>query len=824
MSNVTRRNFLAASAVTAGLAGLAGCESSSTTDGEEEVAATTSASGSMEAPSADSYPIEPDAEGVEALWTSEEVRDGWTRVTNPEGGAEIGVMDTARIIQVDGLAFRDMNGDGQLELWEDWRQSAADRAAALAETLSAEEIIPLMFAGGNTSGSATSVSTDSNDWVEEGSRAGVSRLSSNADSYASDISWINGVQELCEQSELGIPYLNYSDPYVLFDVPSSSGLAACMDKDIWRKAGMWQARAWRATGVRCELGPQIDVYSNPIGTRLSGAVSEDPAVARDFAAAFGGGMQSTWGDDEATEDLGWGSESCAVMLKHYVGEGSNEGGRDDHSDSGKWNVFPGSNFNAHLVPFLDGGMNLDSETGEMAAIMPCYGIAYDPNDPDALGEHVGSAYSTHNISILRNAGWDGLICTDWMILEHIPHGVLDLTVEERFAKLMNNTVSQHGGTFDVDIAESAYELMVEEQGEDEALSVLQENARRVFELMVKVDLFDQPYSDRTIAAEVFSNEAPSEFGMDAATKCVIMLKNADGTIAEGALSDKPTVYIPLKISNGQASLSFAPDIAEDNFTVITDTLGEPTGEAGSDGSASYQESDIVRLTAEELADVQYAIVGVDNPNDAYQGVEGGPTFMSVIMGTEDGDSEAVWKPISLQYRPFTADGDYVRTESLNPEDEFGEYENRSVYGESTYATNESDLDLVIDTKSNLPDGAKLILVVDMDRPMCFYEIEPYADVILAGFSSIADQAFVNIITGSAEPYGLLPYQMPLDMQTVFEQYEDVPRDMECYVDSEGNTYDFCFGLDWSGVIDDERTATYKASPVTDPDIAVVADE
>ena len=229
------------------------------------------------------------------------------------------------------------------------------------------------------------------------------------------------------------------------DPRASSG--SSMDKDVWRKAGMWQARAWRATGVRCDLGPQIDVYSNPIGTRTSGSVSEDPALNRDFAAAFGGGMQSTWGDDEATDDKGWGDQSCAVMLKHFVGEGSNEGGRDDHSDSGKWNVFPGGNFDAHLVPFLDGGMHLDSKTEQMAAVMPCYGIAYDPNDPDGLGEHVGSAYSKHNISILRNTGWDGMICTDWMILDGIQHGMKDKTVPERYAKLMNNTISICNITF-----------------------------------------------------------------------------------------------------------------------------------------------------------------------------------------------------------------------------------------------------------------------------------------------------------------------------------------------------------------------------------------
>jgi beta-glucosidase len=51
--------------------------------------------------------------------------------------------------------------------------------------------------------------------------------------------------------------------------------------------------------------------------------------------------------------------------------------------------------------------------------------------------------------------------------------------------------------------------------------------------------------------------------------------------------------------------------------------------------------------------------------------------------------------------------------------------------------------------------------------------------------------------------------MPLDMRTVEEQKEDVPRDMTPYTDSEGNSYDFAFGLNWSGIIDDARVARYK---------------
>ena len=110
--------------------------------------------------------------------------------------------------------------------------------------------------------------------------------------------------------------------------------------------------------------------------------------------------------------------------------------------------------------------------------------------------------------------------------------------------------------------------------------------------------------------------------------------------------------------------------------------------------------------------------------------------------------------------------------------------------------------------------------------MCFHEIEPYADVILMNFKmeqGVNGTALANIITGQTEPSGLLPSQQPKDMSEVEGQDEDVPRDMVPYTDSEGNKYDFAFGLNWAGPISDERTKTYGAAPLTEPETAVKSD-
>ena len=101
----------------------------------------------------------------------------------------------------------------------------------------------------------------------------------------------------------------------------------------------------------------------------------------------------------------------------------------------------------------------------------------------------------------------------------------------------------------------------------------------------------------------------------------------------------------------------------------------------------------------------------------------------------------------------------------------------------------------------------MAVYLSLSNPMCFYEFEDQADAILIGFS-VSQDAALEILAGRREPKGLLPCQMPANMETVERQLEDVPFDMDCHVDSQGNAYDYAYGLDWTGVIADWRTEKY----------------
>jgi beta-glucosidase len=133
--------------------------------------------------------------------------------------------------------------------------------------------------------------------------------------------------------------------------------------------------------------------------------------------------------------------------------------------------------------------------------------------------------------------------------------------------------------------------------------------------------------------------------------------------------------------------------------------------------------------------------------------------------------------------------------------------NRSFRGKTVKAYNRDDMLLVADTKKAMGDKP-VIVILETGRPVVLAEIEPNADAILVSFN-VQHQALLDIISGQAEPSALLPMQMPADMKTVEEQLEDVPRDMRCYQDVDGNTYDFAFGLNFSGIIDDARVKKYK---------------
>lgn len=765
------------------------------------------------------YPLEPQELGSgEAKWSEEKTADGWMKVTN-QGGETLGYSPDSgvKLIQVDGFAFKDLNRNGKLDLYEDWRQEDNARAADLASQLSAEQILPLMIHE-SVFGMAEKIDEDGfKACLDEGKRT-VLQFSVGSYPAKTQAGWNNSIQAYAESMDFAIPVDISTNPQPMGIFPENLALAATFNTSLAAEVSRELAKVYRALGVITLLGPQIDLTTEPRWRRITGAYGEDPALSRDLTNVTTSAYQSTY--DEDGNDLGWGAESVIGMIKHYPGDGAAESGREAHNDYGKYNVYPGNAFATHLIAFFDGGLHLDSVTGEAAAVMPSYSIAW--TEDESLGELVGSAASEFKLNLLRDNGYDGLICTDWGTCQD-PGGFITTpwgmeegwTKPERMHKELLAGIDQIGGEEDVSALTEAYQMLVDDLGEDDALARIRGSARRIVRLSFMVGQFENPYVSAADAEKIVASAEAKALGTSAQQQSVVMLKNSDNTI-KAAGGDKPTVYIPMQLSDGQWDLPVSQSAAEAVYNVVTDTVGNPTGEADKDGNATYTADDIVRASASELSGCDYALVVVNNPQNGGGG-----------HGGYDTEAEK-YIPISLQYGDYTADNQYVRQESIagdmvetQVQNEYGMVtvmtkENRSYYGESAIITNQSDLDGILYAVENMPDSAKIIVAVNADRPMVFTEFESQVDAILMGFG-INNDIFLDIASGQVEPSGLLPIQQPASMEAVEKQLEDVPRDMECYVDSAGNTYDFGFGMNWSGVIQDERTAKYCVPPLTTPE-------
>lgn len=746
-------------------------------------------------------------------WTETETGNGYNLITQKKGqtlayapGSGVGILTA------DGYAFKDLNRNGSLDPYEDWRLPAQERAEDLAAQLSIDEIAGMMLYSSHQSVPAEAWSgqyggkpfedSDAQAWdltdnqkkflAEDNLRA---VLVTTVESPAAAARWSNNLQSYVEGQGHGVPVNISSDPRHetsataeynygsggdISHWPTPLGLAATFDPALVEEFGRIAADEYRALGIATALSPQIDLATEPRWTRFYGTFGESPELDADMARAYVDGFQTSCGKDEIED--GWGYRSVNAMVKHWPSGGPEEAGRDAHYNYGKYAVYPGGAFETHLKPFTEGAFKLSGPTGKASAVMPYYTIS---TGIDPSGRNVGNSYSKYIVGdLLREKyGYDGVVCTDWAItadnsridsFDGKPWGVEGLTVAQRHYECLKAGVDQFGGNNDKMPVLEAYAMWVEEFGQESADRRFRESAKRLLMNSFRTGLFENPYLDPAYAEELVGNPEYMEKGYQAQLKSVVMVKNSGGVLPVRTEARKPKVYVPQKL-----------------YPSVADFFGRMSQERWEDAFAA----DLLEKYYEPVSDpseADFAIVVIDAPTSG-----NGWSADDVSKGGNG------YVPISLQYNDYTAD--HAREVSIAGGDRLEGFTNRSYRGKSVKTANKADLKTVIDTKAAMGDKP-VITVVNAGKPFV-PEFEPYSDAVLVSFGC-QNQALLDLISGAAEPSALLPMQIPADMKTVELQKEDVPFDMECYVDTDGNAYDFAFGLNWSGRIEDERVRKY----------------
>ena len=721
-----------------------------------------------------------------------EPMEGWTLYRN-ENGTDIGVSSTC-VIEREGYVFKNPEGCGELRPWCDWRLSPEERAADLAARLSVEEIAGLMIYSAHQMVPAPPAGPfpgfyDGKPFAESGKNAWdltdqqkkmleTDRirhvLLTTVESAATSARWNNALQTLAEKLPHAIPVNISSDPRhgagkaaVEFKSEAASvskwpeglGLAATFDPKICYAYGTAVSEEYRALGIATALSPQIDLGTDPRWMRFEDTFGPDPEMVTAFGRAYCDALQTTQG-----EPTGWGKKSVLAMAKHWPGGGPCEAGRDAHYPFGKFAVYPGGCQAEHLKPFLDGAFKLDGPTGKAAAVMPYYTISCDFDEK--TGKKLGNSYNHHLISeLLRDKyGYDGVVCTDWGITgDPAPvidsfgsrcFGVEDLTEAERHLMILENGVDQFGGNTDIRPVLQAYKLGCEKHGEAWMRSRFEASARRLLVGSFRCGLFDNAYLAPAESEKLVGNAEFTDAGFAAQLKSLVLIKNK-GVLP---LKDKIKVYIPDRHIDAGKTFFCTPDPAKDL------------------PGATKEIVEKYLTWVDTPADADAAIVFIESP---------------ISRGYADG-----YVPVSLQYRPYTADT--ARERSIAGGDFREASDNRSYRGNVGTCRNESDLDLVLRAREAMGDKP-VIVVIRMHHGAVLGELEPAADAIVVDFG-VQEEAIFDILTGRHEPSGRLPLQLPRDMETVERHCEDKPLDMEPHVDDQGNAYDFGFGLNWNGII------------------------
>lgn len=458
-------------------------------------------------------------------------------VEQPELGAR-----GAPLLEQAGLQFKDLNRNGALDPYEDWRLDDQDRAADLVTRMTLQEKAGAMMHGTLPGAEAYDLDAVRPMILERGVNSFITRMAVEPAIFAEQN---NAVQEIAESSRLGVPVTISTDPRNHFaetfgaSVASSGfsqwpevlGFAAIDDPETTRRFGDVARREYRAVGIHMALSPQADLATEPRWPRIDGTFGEDPARAARMVGAYVEGFQG--GADGVTED------GVIAVVKHWVGYGAaRDQGFDAHNYYGRYSTLDEDSLALHIRPF-----EAAFEAGA-AGVMPTYSILEGVTLDGEPLEQVGAGFNAQLLrGLLRERhGFDGVILSDWAITNDctqacrdgssaddraaiaMPWGVEDLTQTERFARGAAAGIDQFGGTM-----ESQHLIAAVEQGLIEEAE-LDDSVLRIMTLKFRQGLFENPYVDPAAAAELVGNPDFQTEATEAQRRSIVLLANEPGVL------------------------------------------------------------------------------------------------------------------------------------------------------------------------------------------------------------------------------------------------------------------------------------------------------
>ena len=649
---------------------------------------------------------------------------------------------SANIIEKHGLKFKDLNKNGKLDNYEDWRLSADERSKDLLSKMSVEEKAGFMLIntinmvgtsraeasggkhvasdldedGPRNPGNTTQGQNANRENIPEGQRgrtqdrigqqvanmggggAGTTktvkefhmrhfilRVSESAPTMAE---WSNKLQTLCESEPLGIPAIVASNPrnHITANTSLGTSLGTTVFSTWPGELGLSASRDPELIGEFADIARQ---EWTSVGLRKGYMYMADLSVEPRWSRVNGTfGEDAEWVAKVITQVVhGFQGDSLnptsvALTTKHFPGGGSGEKGQDSHFDWGKREVYPGGMFKNSLIPF-QAAINAGT-----SAIMPYYSLPYGTGY-----EEVGYSYNKGVITdLLRTQmGFKGIINTDTGPLERMPWGVESLSLPERYKKAIEAGSNIFSGVSDPStLNEVINSKMVD-------ISLIDNSVLLLLKEFFNLGLFENPYVDPDAAEKLVNNEKFKVRAALAMRKSIVLLRNEGNSLP---VPEKTRIYFELiQRSTRGGSQTSSPEIYPTN-------------------------------------DNNYQVEFVNKPDAA-------DILLLWIKPTGNALSGQQGAPISISLSKCGVDVDYV---------------------------------------NKLSGKKPVILVINYTNPWVIDEI--YNDKtrkniigVLATFGTTPD-ALLDVITGKFNPSGKMPFSTPISDKAVENNKEDVPGYME----------------------------------------------
>jgi beta-glucosidase len=491
----------------------------------------------------------------------------------------------APVLQKDGLQFKDLNRNGVVDPYEDWRLSAAQRAHDLVARMTLEEKAGTMMHGTVRALGGPMASAGMGRQYDTASARAlidsikVTNLITRLNADPRTLAAANNVlQAIAERTRLGIPLTISTDPRNHFQYlpgvssqttfsqwPEALGFAAVDDTALTRAFGDIARQEYRAVGIHMALSPQADLATEPRWPRVAGTFGEDADLAGRQVRAYVIGFQHGAN--------GVDSNGVVTVVKHWVGYGAAKDGWDSHSYYGRFATFPAHDLEYHIRPFLG------AFAAHAAGVMPTYSVLEGATWDGKPIEPVGAGFNRQILTdMLRGRyGFQGVVVTDWSITRDcaarcvngappgdrptfadvgMPWGVENLPMRARFVKAVQAGVDEFGGTERADLLVDAVHA-----GElPEAR--LDSSVVRILTQKFAQGLFEHPFVNADSATRLVGNPAFAAAGVAAQRRALVLLENKRGILPLKAGR-------PLRVYLQNVSADAA---TREGWTVVTDPL------------------------------------------------------------------------------------------------------------------------------------------------------------------------------------------------------------------------------------------------------------